>query len=221
MLHRSKYLLIITLTILTTTQFTAASLEEDIVSVGNFSKMQLTGWKEKSFSGNTDYALKEQHGNYFLEATANKSASALYKRISVDLNKTPYLNWSWSITEGLPPQKEQTKEGDDYAARVYVIVKLGAFPWQTFALNYVWSSNTQKSNAWPNAYLKNAIMIPKRSKVDPHGEWIHEKVNVREDLKRHLGKDIKKVNGVAVMTDTDNSEEIAIGMYGDIFFSAN
>ena len=194
MLHHVKLIFVFSVFVFTSTQFTFASLERNIVSVGNFSAKQLTGWKEKSFEGNTEYSLKQQHGNYILEATADNSASALYKRLTIDLNKTPYLNWSWSVTTGLPPQQEQAKEGDDYAARIYVIVKLGALPWQTFALNYVWSSNTQKSQAWPNAFVKNAIMIPKRSSVDPNGEWIHEKVNVQEDLKKYLGKNLSLIH---------------------------
>lgn len=198
----------------------ADSEKNHIVTIGDFSNQQLDKWKEKSFQGNTSYSIKDAEGKHFLQASADSSASALYKRIKVDISKTPYLNWSWQINNALPQLPEQTKDGDDYAARVYVVVKRGVMPWQTVALNYVWSSNPDAKDAWPNAYVKNAIMIPARTGSDPAGEWLHEKIDVRADLKKHLGIDVKKIDGVAIMTDTDNSGQRATAAYGDIYFSS-
>ncbi len=193
----------------------------EFISVGNFSQKDLSGWKEKSFSGNTQYEFLEQQGEVFLQAAANMSASALYKKTKVDLTKTPYLNWTWQIDKSLAALNEQTKEGDDYAARVYVIVKLGLAPWKTNALNYVWSSTTKEKDSWPNAYTDKAIMIPLRSRLDNHNQWQIEKVNVMKDFKEHFGIDVDRVDGVAIMTDTDNSRLSAVARYGDIFFTEN
>ncbi len=69
------------------------------------------------------------------------SASGLFKKIHIDLNKTPYFNWSWKIDRSLKGLNERSKEGDDYAARICVVKKHALFFWKTRALNYVWSSN--------------------------------------------------------------------------------
>ena len=162
-----------------------ANLNE-IITIGNFSNQKLEQWKEKSFQGNTEYSIQNANGKYYLQASSNKTASALYKRVKVDLTKTPFLNWSWSVSNPLPRLQEQSKQGDDYAARIYVVVKRGVMPWQTYALNYVWSSNASTSNAWPNAHVANAVMIPVRFSSDSTGQWITEKFNVRADLKKIL-----------------------------------
>ena len=188
------------------------------VSVGLFSNMDTSGWKEKSFNGNTQYQIISEQGKTSLRAVADMSASAFYKKIKVDLNTTPYLNWSWRVDKSLNELNEQTKQGDDYAARIYVIVKLGLAPWNTKALNYVWSSSKGEST-WPNAYTDKAIMIPMRSRHDSNSQWYMEKVNVMKDFKQHFGIDVDKIDGIAIMTDTDDSELSAIARYGDIFFT--
>ena len=188
------------------------------VSVGEFSVMDLTGWKEKSFNGNTKYQIIDKQDEVYLQASADMSASAFYKKIKVDLTKTPYLNWSWRIDKSLTELNEQTKQGDDYAARIYVIVKLGLAPWKTKALNYVWSSSDGVSS-WPNAYTDKAIMVPLRSRNDNNGQWQMERVNVKKDFMRYFGIEIDKIDGVAIMTDTDDSKLSAVARYGDIFFT--
>ena len=191
------------------------------VVVGNFSNNDLSGWKERSFEGNTQYTLVEKEGQTSLHADAQQSASALYKKIKVNIQEYPYLNWSWKANSKYASLDEQNKPGDDYVARVYVVVKRGVLPWKTYALNYVWSSNENPDESWPNAFTKNAIMIPVRSSRDADQVWWMEKVNVYEDLKQYLNFDVKEVNGVAVMTDADNTELNASANYGEIYFSSD
>lgn len=191
----------------------------DTLVAGDFSQMSLSGWKEKSFSGETEYKLVSADGKSFLRAEAHAGASALYKKIKVDLNKIPYLNWSWRIDKSLSSLDELTKPGDDYAARVYVIARHGIAPWKTKALNYVWSSNVQAEDAWPNAFTDKAMMIPLRTPVDGDA-WQNEKVNVKKDFEKYFGLNVDHISGVAIMTDTDNAQLHAIAKYGDIYFTA-
>ena len=190
-----------------------------IIEIGRFSKMDVDEWLEKSFAGNTQYTIRKLQNVYVLQATAKMSASAYYKRVEVNLQETPFLNWSWLIEFALPALNEQSKQGDDYAARIYVVIKTGLAPWNTRALNYVWSSNDTPAQSWPNAFTNKAIMIPLRARKDSTGEWKMEKVNVQEDIKKYLGANINKIDGIAIMSDTDNSGNTAIAHYGDIFFS--
>ena len=163
--------------------FSGLAYSENIY-VGHFSQNDLEGWETESFAGETDYAITEEDGRTSLQANSEQTASALYKEVEINIKQTPYLNWSWQINKGLPELNEQTKQGDDYAARIYVVVKTGIFPWNTYALNYVWSSKPEKERVWPNAFTGNAIMISKRSNHDPVNAWVSEKVNVYEDMKQ-------------------------------------
>ena len=62
-------------------------------------------------------------------------------------------------------------------------------------------------------------MIPLRTNRDENKVWHHEKVNVKEDIMLHFNKLPKYIDGVAIMTDADNSKGITSASYGDIYFS--
>lgn len=192
------------------------------VDIGKFSEASLAGWEKKAFVGETRYTFAEEDGRQVLRADSVGSASGMGRKIKIDLTKTPYVNWSWKVDRGLPKLDEASKGGDDYAARLYVVKSGGALIWKTKALNYVWSGSQMRESSWPNAFKpKNAIMLAARGMDDSTGVWVTEKRNVREDFKEIFGKDIKSIDAIAIMTDTDNSGLSASASYGDIYFTAN
>jgi len=82
------------------------------------------------------------------------------------LHKTPYLDWGWSVDQGLPSLNEKGKDDDDYAARIYVVFKTGFTLLSARTLNYVWSSNNPQASSLPNAFTEKAIVIPLRTQQD-------------------------------------------------------
>ena len=225
-----------------------ASAEEGAgeVMVANFSAGDLTGWEEKSFKEHSQYdfvlkrgvskgsapvdgapagSISDQSQNAsnpevkVLRARTQGQASGLFKEMQIDLRKTPYLNWSWQVQNLFEGNDEKTKEGDDYPARIYVLVSGGIFFWNTKAINYVWSSNQPVGSEWPNAYTGNARMLAVRSGEEQVGQWVNERRNIREDLQRLFGEDITNIDAVAVMVDGDNTGQSASSHFGDIFFS--
>ncbi len=70
----------------------ANSSSSDVVNVAEFSIMDLNGWKRKAFKDETEYSLVEKDKTTYMQAKSTMSASALYKKLKVDLNMTPYLN---------------------------------------------------------------------------------------------------------------------------------
>ena len=200
---------------------TAELLSKKDIPVARFSEMNLDGWEKKLFDGETQYSIKSEEEYSYLYASSMQSASALYKKIKVNIHETPYLNWRWRIDKALSKLDEKDRHGDDYAARVYVVFKTGYTPLSAKALNYVWSSNDVSNTYWPNAYTKKAIMIPLRSNQDKTHTWQYEKVNIKDDLMKYFDKTPKHVDGVAIMTDTDNSKGFAGASYGDIYFSSD
>ena len=180
-------------------------LQAETVAVSQFATKGLSGWSEKSFYGQTQYAIVEHNGDKVLLADSKNAASALYKKTRIDLEQTPYLNWQWLVTRHLGDIKEQQRGGDDYPARVYVVISGGLFFWKTRAINYVWSSNQPRGRIWPNAYTDNVRMIALESGSDFLGQWRTEKRNIRADLRQQFGEDLRYIDGIAVMSDTDNS----------------
>ena len=192
----------------------------DELSVGNFSASNLEGWKDKVFSGKTFYQLVQLNDKKVLEARSQNSASGLIKEIHVDIKKYPYLKWSWRIENRLHIQDEKVKSGDDYAARIYVVVDGGIFFWRTRAVCYVWAYGASKGEVWENAFAgKNAMMMALRNRQDKMSTWYFEKRNVYEDFKRLFGIEFGFIDAVGLMTDTDNSHGQVKAYYGDIYFS--
>lgn len=191
----------------------------ETVWIANFSSENLAQWDVKSFVGQTQYQLMTLDNTPVLQATSRRSASGLGKKIRVDLNKTPYLHWSWRVENRYPGLNEQSKAGDDYPARVYVVVDGGLAFWKTKALNYVWSSNQAIGSHWPNAFTRNAQMLAVRGKTDPLQHWVTEKQDIKADFKRLFGQEIQAIDGVAIMTDSDNASGQATSYYGNIYFS--
>lgn len=105
-------------------------------AVSNFSSDGLSGWTTKSFKGQTQYTLVKENGITVVKAHSNGTASGLFKEVSLTPVKYRYLNWSWKVAGTVANGNEYRKDGDDYAARVYVVFP-GRFFWQTRAINYI------------------------------------------------------------------------------------
>lgn len=194
----------------------------DQFPVADFSQSSREGWDDKVFAGTTSYQWHQLSGKNVLKAESQGSASGLIKKIHVDLRKYPYLNWSWSIENRLDTKNEKIKSGDDYAARIYVVVDGGILLWRTRAVNYVWANEASKGEIWQNAFAgKRSMMMALRNRQDKTSTWYTEKRNVHDDLKRLFGNDFHFIDAIALMTDTDNSHSQVISYYGDIYFSEN
>lgn len=203
--------------------FTATAAVGDEIRVADFSKGDLHGWEEKSFSGHSEYRIVAlpAEGGQALFANTRGAASGLFKEVQIDLRKTPYLHWSWQVQNTFTGNDERSKAGDDYPARIYVVVSGGLLFWKTRAINYVWSSTQPQDSRWPNAYTDNARMLAVRSGAKQLGQWLSERRNVREDLRQAFGEDIDHIDAVAVMIDGDDTGQSASAYFGDIYFSSD
>jgi len=178
-------------------------------------------WQEKSFKGHTDYAFISKGDSVILKAHCDKGASALYRHMKVNLTKTPILHWAWKIDKTHDGLDDVSRDGDDYAARIYVVYK-GRMPWDVIAINYVWANKQQQGKSWLNAFSDRAIMVAQKSgRPNNIDIWLNEQRNVRQDFKRYFGRDVSHISGIAVMTDCDNGGGKTRGYYRDIWFTSN
>ncbi len=193
----------------------------ETVQVGMFSAGDLAGWEDKSFKGQTRYELVPGPSGTVLQASTDGMASGRFRKIRVDLAKTPVLNWSWKIAAPYRDIDESTKAGDDFPVRVYVVVERGLLGLRTRALNYVWASGKPVGARWPNPFTSQAMMLAVDSGAAKAGAWVSHKRNVRDDLRAAFGDDVTEIHAVAVMTDGDNGGRSARAWYGDIFFTSD
>ena len=203
--------------------FLNTSLAE-IVNVFEFTEKELSELKVRKVRGadeKTLYSLGENENGNFLRAEANNSASGLGKEIEINLNKTPFLNITWKIEKDLKGITENSKKGHDYAARVFVVKKTGATPLSNRAMNYVFSSNRDINTYHPSPFTKKSIDYALSTTKENFNEWVTVKVNVKKHFKKFHDLDLNKINGVAIMSDTDNSKLSSVAYYQNIYFSSD
>ena len=176
--------------------------------------------KVRGADAKTIYTIGQNENGNYLKAVADNAASGLGKEIKIDLDAPPYINITWKVEKDLKGIKENTKKGHDFAARVFVIKKTGATPLSNRAINYVYSSNLNIDDYERSPYTKKSIDYVLSTTKKNFDEWITVKANVKEDFKKLHKLDVKELDGVAIMADTDNSKMEAISYYQNIYFSS-
>ncbi len=200
-----------------------SNLKAETVNVFMFTEEELLTMKVNKVRGadsKTKYSLGSNENGNYLRGEAENAASAIGKNIKIDLSITPYINITWKIEKDLSGINENSKKGHDYAARVFVIKKTGVTPLSKRAMNYVFSSNNEINNNWPSPYTKKSIDYILSTTKENLNEWVTVKANVKEHFNKYHDLDVDEIDGVAIMTDTDNSKLKAIAYYQNIYFSA-
>lgn len=214
------------------------------VAVATFSHGQVgvglpDGWTPLTFKKvpkQTVYELVKDGETVVVKATSDASASGLTKAVQIDPKVFPIVHWRWKVANLLKRSDVSRKDGDDYPARLYITFAydpgkvsfgkklkykagraiFGDIP--IGALNYIWETKTPVGTIVENAYTDFAQMIVIESGPQKVGMWVEEERNIYEDYKKAFGEEPPMINGVAIMSDTDNTKERATAFYGDISF---
>ncbi|MCS6294071.1 MAG: DUF3047 domain-containing protein [Nitrospira sp.] len=215
-----------------------------VIEVGKFSSDQPGtglpgGWKPLTFKKipkQTEYVLVKDGEQVVVKATSDASASGLTKEVAINPQDYPIVHWRWKIESLLQHSDVSRKDRDDYPARLYITFAydpdrvsfgrklkykagralFGDIP--IGALNYIWETKTPVGTIIENAYTDFAQMIVVESGPSRVGMWVEEERNIYEDYKKAFGEEPSLINGVAIMSDTDNTKERVVAFYGDIEF---
>jgi hypothetical protein len=200
------------------------------------------GWKPLTFKKipkHTSYEVVKDGGVTIVKAVSEASASGLTKPVVIDPKEYPIVRWRWKIDNVLKGSDVTLKEGDDFPARLYITFEydpnkvsfgkklkfkagqalFGDIP--IAALNYIWDTKAPVGSMVENAYTDFAKMVIVESGTQNVGMWIDEERNIYEDYKKAFGEEPPMINGVAIMSDTDNTKESATAYYGDIVFQTS
>ncbi|MBH0203531.1 MAG: DUF3047 domain-containing protein [Nitrospira sp.] len=223
----------------------AGAQDASTVEVGKFSAAPVgqtmpDGWKPLTFKKipkHTSYHVVKEGDLTIVKAVSEAAASGLIKPVLIDPKEFPIVRWRWKIDNVLQRSDVALKEGDDFPARLYITFQyepdkvsfgkklkfkagqalFGDIP--IAALNYIWDTKTPVGKIVENAYTDFARMVVVESGTQKVGLWIDEERNIYEDYKKAFGEEPPMINGVAIMSDTDNTKERAIAYYGDITFA--
>ncbi len=210
------FVVALSLSALTAWSTTPVNAAELVVS--RFATEALNGWESKSFKGTTEYRIVQEDGRRVLKAHAQGAASGLSKKLSFDPHTYRYLRWSWKVAGTIASGNEWAKQGDDCAARIYVVFP-GRFFWQMRALNYIWANKLPKGRFLPDAFTANAMLIAVESGPGRAGQWVSEQRDILADYRRVFGEEPSAAGAIAIMTDTDNTGSEATAWYGEITLS--
>ena len=197
------------------------------------------GWKPLTFKKverHTQYEVVKDGSMVVVKAVSEASASGLTKEVMIDPQEYPIVRWRWKVENLLQKSNVTRKDGDDYPARLYITFayepdkvsfgrKLKYKAGQALfgdipigALNYIWDGKSPIGTIVDNAFTDFAKMIVVQSGAQRIGSWVEEERNVYQDYKLAFGEEPPAINGVAIMSDTDNTKERAVAYYGDIIF---
>ena len=192
----------------------------EVLRVFEFTEDEFKNLKTRKVKGETKWSLGSNDNGNFIRAEAEGVGSGLGKEVSINLNKTPFINITWKVEKDLSGIIENSKKGHDFAARVFVVKKTGKTALSNRAVNYVFSSNNSINESWRSPYTKKSIDYVLSTTKDNLNQWVTVKANVKDHFKKLHNLEVNELNGVAIMTDTDNSKLKAISYYQNIYFSS-
>ena len=200
----------------------ASPIKAEIIKIFEFTEKELSELvvrKVRGADNKTNYSVGSNENGNFLKAVSNNAASGLGKEVKIDLNKTPFINITWKVEKDLKGLKEDTKKGHDFAARVFAVKKTGATPLSNRAINYIFSSNNDVGQNWPSPYTKKSVDNVLSTTKNSLDEWVTVKANVKKDFKTFHNLDVGELDGLAIMSDTDNSKKNSVAYFQNIYFS--
>ena len=193
------------------------------------------GWEALTFPRvprHTRYLVVRDGPGWVLRAESDAAASGLYRPLDLDPKVYRILSWRWKVENVLAKADPRRKDGDDYAARVYVAFRYepaAATLWERsrygayrllhgryppgLALNYVWESRLPIGTTLDNAYTARAKIIVARSGAADVGRWVTERRDIYADYRSIVGGEPPRIAGIALMTDTDDTGERAVAYY--------
>lgn len=197
------------------------------------------GWQPLAFRDverHTQYEPVSVDDTPAVRARSDCSSSALVLPLEdLDLRATPVLRWRWRVDRAPEAADPETKEGDDYPARVYVLFPFQperAGLWERLrrgvveriygdglpgsALNYVWTRRAPAGATWDNPFTERSKMISRGA--HPLETWESEEADILADYERLFGGPPPPPSGLALMSDSDGSCEEAVAWFADFRF---
>jgi hypothetical protein len=147
--------------------------------------------------------------------------------------EAPVIAWRWKVDRVLEHAALGTREGDDFAARVYVSFEIppeelslaerarlevarliyGDVP--SAAICYVWDNKQPRGHSTWSPYGERVRLIVLESGAASAGRWLDERRDVAADFRAAFGRPAPKVTGIAAGNDTDQTGESATAWFGD------
>ncbi len=179
------------------------------------------GWALKVWHGKADIRLvrEENRDAKVLRMRSEKASVSIHREVKLDLKKFPFLSWKWKVTKLPEGADARNGESDDQAAGVYVIFPRFPSFINSQLIGYVWETSAPEGSILKSRKNPMVHYIVVRSGMDDLDKWITEKRNVMDDYRRVFGSEAPKVDGIALMIDTDDTLSDAESYFAKVEFN--
>lgn len=200
-----------------------------------------SGWRHQTLpkvERANEFAVLVEEGRPVLQVRSASSASSWVAQTAVDAQRLPFLRWRWKVSRSLAGSDLRTKQGDDYAARLYVFFDqplerlslgdrlrlqaaraLSGVDVPAAALCYVWGGAQRAGEAAWNPYTDRVRMIVVDSGDAGALQWQAVSRDLRRDWHEAFGGPLPMISGLAVGADTDNTGDSVQAWFADLEFS--
>ncbi len=185
------------------------------------------------------FSFANDSGTTVLKIASKQSASSVAIPITSAATSMALLSWRWKVSNVVASANIRRKDGEDFAARVYVFfdVPLESLSFiernkirlarmmsgtdvPTAAICYVWDNQAAIETIVPSTFTDRVRMIVLQSGAQKANTWVSQSRDVAADFQRAFGHAAPAITGVAVGSDTDQSGENVTTWFGDVRFNA-
>lgn len=200
-----------------------------------------TGWEVIPYfrTPKNEMSLSKEGDITVLNVKSLGSASALLKRVDVDIREFPVLVWRWKINRVVGMAIENQKDRNDSAARIRVIFgerggKPRPLPPQIeelfkslgiertapeprgFKIDYIWGNRLPQGEMFDYPGSRNHKVVVVESGKAKANQWIWEKRNLVEDFELLFEAAPPGLAGIVILTDTDQTNEGVEAWYSSL-----
>ena len=171
-------------------------------------------WTEQAFSlfSSNEFVLNADT----LDISSEGTVSVLWKKLPPSMWEANQANWDWAVEVSVPATDLTVKGGDDRNLSIYFVFSPQEYlpkskgkltdllkNKEARVLMYVWGGDHDRGEVLPSPYLEDfgKIIVLQRAGTGR----AREQVNLANDFLRVFGENPKKLIGIAISADSDDT----------------
>jgi hypothetical protein len=194
---------------------------EEVIILDKRKTGALADWDKPVLFGSANWKVVDDSGEQVLKLRTESSSFALEKNTTVDLTRTPYLEWEWKATVLPTGGNVASPEADDQAGQLLVVFSKTFFE-RRKVITYIWDPTAPKGTIAAGAgpiYL-NVKAIVVESGYRQIGKWLLEKRNVVEDFQAVFGETPERVVAIRMQINSQHTKSDAEVFWKTIRFTS-
>ena len=202
-----------------------------------FTAQDKTRWESVVLPGKlrTAFRLENHQGRLSLRADAERSASMLRQKLQIAPEKLHRLVFEWQVQDLIANADMRERDSEDSPVRLILAfdgdrskftAKNAMLSDLTLALTgeempyatlmYVWSNQLPVGSVVVNPRTDRVRKMVLESGPERLKQWLRYERQIRADFEKAFGEPPGALIGLAIMTDSDNTQGRARAWYGEI-----